>query len=343
MRRIIVWGGLGFMALLLLNCMGLGIVGDIVLYLALGWVLFIHKNLLEMRISGVGLLSSAVCLILFATGLHLFLGWVREQMQREGGAASSSPWKRSWTTSLVAVILLMFVAGLTSVGIAHQTGWLITSRGPFVSGSTAVYRSQSVRNLKQIALALHNYHKVMATFPPGGTFDLQGRAHHGWQTLMLAQMENQALYNQINFDLPWNDRSNSTSFRTVVEDFLNPGIYGFEKDREGYALSHYAGNALVLGGDKNRALKEMTDGAGQTIMTGEAPANFKPWGHPTNWRGPAQGINRSLDGFGGPYKYGANFLFVDGSVRFLKNSISPPTWKALMTPNGGEEISVDAY
>ena len=40
---------------------------------------------------------------------------------------------------------------------------------------------------------------------------------------------------------------------------------------------------------------------------------------------------------------GANVLFADGSVKFVKSSISYPTWWALGTRNGGEIISSDAY
>jgi prepilin-type N-terminal cleavage/methylation domain-containing protein/prepilin-type processing-associated H-X9-DG protein len=40
---------------------------------------------------------------------------------------------------------------------------------------------------------------------------------------------------------------------------------------------------------------------------------------------------------------GVNSLFGDGSVHFMKNSISPPTWVALGTINGGEVISSDSY
>ncbi|KAJ3058933.1 hypothetical protein HK102_010241, partial [Quaeritorhiza haematococci] len=40
---------------------------------------------------------------------------------------------------------------------------------------------------------------------------------------------------------------------------------------------------------------------------------------------------------------GANVAFMDGSVRFIKNSVSLPTWWALGTRNGGEVISADAY
>jgi prepilin-type processing-associated H-X9-DG protein len=40
---------------------------------------------------------------------------------------------------------------------------------------------------------------------------------------------------------------------------------------------------------------------------------------------------------------GANFAFCDGSVHFLKNSISLPTYCALGSRNGGEVISADTY
>jgi prepilin-type processing-associated H-X9-DG protein len=40
---------------------------------------------------------------------------------------------------------------------------------------------------------------------------------------------------------------------------------------------------------------------------------------------------------------GVNVLFADGSVRFVKNSISMPTWMALGTKAGGEVISSDSY
>jgi prepilin-type processing-associated H-X9-DG protein len=89
--------------------------------------------------------------------------------------------------------------------------------------------------------------------------------------------------------------------------------------------------------------KEVTDGESNTLMAGEVKSRFKPWGDPTNWRDPSLGINRSPDGFGGPFEGGASFLFVDGSVRFIKNTIDPSVLKALSTPQGGERVSSEQY
>ena len=38
-----------------------------------------------------------------------------------------------------------------------------------------------------------------------------------------------------------------------------------------------------------------------------------------------------------------NALFGDGSVRFVKSTITGPTWRALGTVGGGEVISADAF
>jgi prepilin-type processing-associated H-X9-DG protein len=40
---------------------------------------------------------------------------------------------------------------------------------------------------------------------------------------------------------------------------------------------------------------------------------------------------------------GANLLFADGHVAFLKDSVGVVTLRGLITPNGGEVISSDQY
>jgi prepilin-type N-terminal cleavage/methylation domain-containing protein len=40
---------------------------------------------------------------------------------------------------------------------------------------------------------------------------------------------------------------------------------------------------------------------------------------------------------------GVNLLCIDGSVRFVKNSVSLNTWRALSTRNGGDFLSADAF
>jgi prepilin-type N-terminal cleavage/methylation domain-containing protein/prepilin-type processing-associated H-X9-DG protein len=52
---------------------------------------------------------------------------------------------------------------------------------------------------------------------------------------------------------------------------------------------------------------------------------------------------RSLVGASSNHPGGVNVSFIDGSVRFIKDSISPTTWRALATKAGGEVISADSY
>ena len=54
-------------------------------------------------------------------------------------------------------------------------------------------------------------------------------------------------------------------------------------------------------------------------------------------------VNRAVMPASSKHPGGTNLLFGDGSVRFIKDSISLQTYQALGTRNGGEVISSDSY
>jgi prepilin-type N-terminal cleavage/methylation domain-containing protein len=72
----------------------------------------------------------------------------------------------------------------------------------------AARRMQCSNNMKQIALALHNYHDVHKTFPPRGFFGAANTGppnlpyHHTWIGAILPFIEQQPLYDRVNRSLP---------------------------------------------------------------------------------------------------------------------------------------------
>jgi prepilin-type N-terminal cleavage/methylation domain-containing protein/prepilin-type processing-associated H-X9-DG protein len=66
-----------------------------------------------------------------------------------------------------------------------------------------------------------------------------------------------------------------------------------------------------------------------------------------NWQAPSAPLGcrfgAAAKGFVSMHPGGANFAFADGSVRFLKKSISMPTYCALGSRAGGEVVSADAF
>src|SRR5438046_8506813 len=93
------------------------------------------------------------------------------------------------------------------------------------SAREAARRAQCINNLKQIGLALHNYHDTIGKFPPGGISDTGwAGTWWDWPAFILPHMEQTPLYNAINFSLPNMNQLNAnvtsdpqfTVYRSVI-------------------------------------------------------------------------------------------------------------------------------
>jgi prepilin-type N-terminal cleavage/methylation domain-containing protein/prepilin-type processing-associated H-X9-DG protein len=172
------------------------------------------------------------------------------------------------------------------------------------SAREAARRAQCTNNLKQLGIALHNYHSGLNTFPVGLLFPRDGAAapgipelHYRWSVLALLSpyLEQSNVYNALNFDWPiaagsggaygvgpWTFFPANQTVRQAVDDlFLCPSDGGDRPSAESgptnYVFSTGDGDN---GGDATDArgvfiieraigLAGIRDGSSQTVAASE--------------------------------------------------------------------------
>ncbi|APZ93754.1 DUF1559 domain-containing protein [Fuerstiella marisgermanici] len=103
----------------------------------------------------------------------------------------------------------------------------------------AARRTQCKNNLKQLGLALHNYHDVHKMFTPNGvagtTENVGGRYNQAWLSwsglaMLLPYIDQGPVYNQIDFNYRWDNNNggtvNNTMARTRIPAFVCPSDPG---------------------------------------------------------------------------------------------------------------------
>jgi hypothetical protein len=203
--------------------------------------------------------------------------------------------------------------------------------------------TKSQNNLKQLGLAMHNYHDTMGAFPPAVVTDASGKPLYSWRVLLLPYLEANNVYQQFKLDEPWDSLNNKRLLAQMPALFAAPGA---NKD-EPYT-THYqvfvGGGALFdapdrvprnqFGPPRGPHIAHITDGTSNTIMIVES-AEAVPWSKPQdlsyNPTGP-------LPKLGGVVSGGFNCVAADGAVHFLKNSTPTEVLRALITRQGGEIV-----
>lgn len=222
----------------------------------------------------------------------------------------------------------------------------------------AARRSQSKNNMKQIGLALHNYHETFNEFPPGThpNEKLKPEKRLSWIAKILPFIDQGPLFEMMDFDVAWDATENENNVSINVATLLNPGVAAAPKEGV-LAPTHYVGIAGVgedaptlpaghkragmFGYNRATKIREVTDGLSNTVMVSEASKDFGSWAE--GGKGTIRALTKKPyingpDGIGGPFNGGCHFLLGDGSVRFVSENIDPSVLEALSTIAGGETI-----
>ncbi|GHT45768.1 hypothetical protein FACS189454_05780 [Planctomycetales bacterium] len=244
--------------------------------------------------------------------------------------------KSYWT---LVTIPFLFVILLPAVSVARE----------------AARRMQCGNHIKQLVLAMHNYHDNYGHLPPAYTVDADGKPLHSWRVLLLPYLEHSALYEQIRLDEPWDSEYNKQFHSRVPSVLRCPSHWHLSilqptGERKYFLLDNddnRCGYSLVIGketafdGSKTATFADIQDSTSNTVLIVErmTPVN---WMQPDNdipFAKACHGIDKDISGIGSMHPNGCYFGLADGRASFFPSDISPDVLKSVLTKSGGETIT----
>ncbi len=189
------------------------------------------------------------------------------------------------------------------------------------SGARRARRSQCTNNLKQIGLAMHNYHSAHGTFPPAFTKSPDGKPLLSWRVHILPYLEQKTLYDEFHKDEPWDSPHNKALIARMPAVYHCPSGSPTPAKEGKTSYLTPRGPATVFPGAEGVKIQDITDGTSNTILVVDASdAAAVIWTKPDDWE---IAVEFKVQGLFGHHPKGTNFGFADGSVRFLKETIAP--------------------
>jgi Protein of unknown function (DUF1559) len=242
------------------------------------------------------------------------------------------------TGKISSLTTLNLLIGATIIGVL---GFLLV---PKVSENrTGPRRRTGVGNqLKQIALAMHNYHDTYGHLPHAYWVDADGRHSHSWRIQLLPFLEQEEAFDQLQRESIRRSPEKLLELRRqVAPPFHDRENRSLPAEQTSFMLITGPGTLFEEG--KDISFRDCTDGSSNTILAVEVKRSGVNWDEPIDLdiRTMVFGINTSdRYGLGSPMGKGATVALADGSVRFLSNETLESMLRAMITRAGGEQFDL---
>jgi prepilin-type processing-associated H-X9-DG protein len=201
-------------------------------------------------------------------------------------------------------------------------------------------RMQCSNHLKQIGLALQNYHDDYQSFPPAYIADASGKPIHSWRVLILPYMEQKALYDKYSFDEPWDGPHNSKLRTESIAAFCCPSQTGQHPQTD---TSYVAviGAQTAWPAEESSDMKSITDGTSNTILVVEIANSGIHWMEPRDLHFdqiPLAVNPKNGTGISSAHPNVAMVVFADGHTAALTYNTPSDILRRLLTIADGEPI-----
>ncbi|ADB14933.1 protein of unknown function DUF1559 [Pirellula staleyi DSM 6068] len=249
------------------------------------------------------------------------------------GVGPAAPPASKSSGALPVVLIVLVVVGIGVLGCGGVMAALLI---PAVSSARQAAKAmQSSNNLKQITLAMHNYHDVYGSLPPAVVRDASGQPLYSGRVLLLPFLEQSYLYDNFDKNKAWNDPANTMVSQTVLKVFQDPST-----DNPMSPASNYffivGPDALFPEDGSAHSFAQITDGTSLTLAFINANIPNNSWAEPVEMHQDALAAGLPAS----PYRQGVFTAFADGSVRALPPTTSPTDLRAMTTRNGGEPVMI---
>lgn len=256
------------------------------------------------------------------------------------GPVAYSPYRPPQRSSSGAGIGL--ILGVLAVAFLFCGGILVALLLPAVqAGREAARRSQCTNNLKQIVLAMQNYHDTYQCFPAAATADEEGNPMRSWRVAVAPFVEQGYVYDSYDFDEPWDGPSNRLLETSRSNVYVCPSDPTAGMTDTSYVM--IVGKDTV-GGEPNEFVKmrDITDGTANTIIAIEVAGAGISWLEPRDMtvdEAIAYITDPGATGKTHVHPGGVNVAMADGSVRFISSTIDPQLLRWLLIRNDGQQVN----